>query len=155
MWQARAAFDKGIVLQVCSSLPLSMFTIGFEADVANFSANLLLLWRMQLGCLCGFVLFWATREKIHQFHPGNHYFVLDLGRLNLFSRKATVLCLKMTQKHGGFHVTIWQKFPNRESTGDCGQINHLPSKIQFSESHCGTFYLHFFFSVTWVKLSTR
>lgn len=36
------------------------------------------------------------------------------------------------------------KFHNRESTGDCGPKNDLPSKIQFSDSHCAPFLFHNF-----------
>ena len=42
-------------------------------------------------------------------------------------------------------MPLMTKFHNRESTGDSGQINHLPRKIQFSDSHDGTFCLQFFF----------
>lgn len=46
--------------------------------------------------------------NIHQFHPGKHYFLLDLGRLDWFARESAVLCLKMAQKCWGFHAIIWQ-----------------------------------------------
>lgn len=128
-----------------------MFAISFGADVANFSANLLCYEECNFKwCLWGFALFWALRDRINQFHPRKHYFEFDLGQLNWFTRETTVLCLKMAQKHSGFHAPIWQSSIT-ESTGDCGQMYHLPSKIQFSESHCGTFYLQFSFLVIWVK----
>lgn len=108
MWQARAAFDKGILLQACfsslweclpSALRLMLQTsqqICFCYDEWNFDV---------LG-----ILFYSGSLAKNASKSGKHYFVFDLGRLNWFTRKATVLPLKMTQKHWGFHATTWQSF---------------------------------------------
>lgn len=46
MWQATAAIDTVISPKACPSFS-SMFAISFEVDVADFSANLPWLWRME------------------------------------------------------------------------------------------------------------
>lgn len=95
-------------------------------------------------CLWG-VLFWALSDNIHQFHPGKHYFILDLGRHNWLTRKGHCTLPENDSEVLRVSCHYLTKFHNRESTGDCRQINDLPGKIQFSDSHCAPFCSQFFF----------
>lgn len=120
MWQATEAFDKGILPKACSSFSLPEDVLLSSAAAAHFSANLPLLWGIQAWCLWGSIL-GPQRQNIHQFHPGKHYFLLDLGRFDWFARESAVLCLKMAQKCWGFHAIIWQSIVTDKASETMGR----------------------------------
>lgn len=143
-WQATAAVDIVISPKAC---PSSRIYLPSASRLMLQTSQQICLgydeWNSE-PCLWG-VLFWALSDNIHQFHPGKHYFTLDLGRHNWLTRKGHCTLPENDSKVLRVSCHYLTKFHNRESTGDCGQINDLPSKIQFSDSHCAPFCSQFFF----------
>lgn len=119
MWQATAAVDTVISPKACPSFS-SISAISFEADVAVFLANLPGYdeWNSE-RCLRG-ILFWTLSDNIHQFHPGKHYCILDLGRHNWLTRKGHCTLPENDSKVLRVSCHYLTKFHNRESTGDYG-----------------------------------
>ena len=130
---------------LCKLVPLALW-------VCLPSAVRLMLQTSQQICFCYDEWNFDVSEVLFYSGPLAKQFInltLENTVVYLIWEDSSTLDLKMTQKPR--HDLA--KFHSRESTGDYGQRNRLPSKIHFSESLVLSIH-NFYFSATWVTSST-